>query len=154
MQHNNLLTIYVSLFMAYLMLLMPWSDNALVYRPDFTLLVLIFWMIRAPNLCNIGTAWFVGLMVDLATGGIFGQYAWAYTVAALFTTMYQRRLILFTSMQQFFYVLLVLVIAQVTLLILRTFSGASFPGWIYFAPSLIGVLLWSLTFLFKIHDEH
>lgn len=154
MQHNNLLTIYVSLFVAYLMLLMPWSENALVYRPDFTLLVLIFWMIRAPNLCNIGTAWFIGLMVDLATGGIFGQYAWAYSVAAFFTTMYQRRLILFTNMQQFFYVLLVLLIAQVTLLILRTFSGASFPGWVYFAPSLIGVLLWSLTFLFKIHNEH
>ena len=79
MPHNNFKTVYISLLAALICLLVPWSGLALKARPDFLLLVVIFWLIRAPNLCNIGTAWLVGLIADLASGGIFGQYALAYT---------------------------------------------------------------------------
>ena len=153
MHPSKLLNVYFSLLIAYLLLLLPWSEKSLIFRPDFTLLVLIYWMIRAPNLCNIGTAWFVGLLVDLATGGTFGQYAWAYTVAGFFTVLYQRRLALFSSLQQLFYVLIVLMISQIVLLILRTFSGATFTGWIYFAPSAVGVMLWGLSYFFRLHTD-
>lgn len=115
------------------------------------LLVIIFWLIRAPNLCNVGTAWFIGLFVDLATGGIFGQYALAYTVAAFFAVIYQRRLVLFNGTQQAFYVFLLLIISQVILLILKTFSGAESLGWSYFLPSIIGVLMWQVAVIFGLN---
>jgi rod shape-determining protein MreD len=153
MHRNKLSHIYLSLFAVYLLLLLPWTESALRYKPDFTLLVLIFWLIRAPRLCNIGTAWFIGLLVDLATGGIFGQHAWAYTVTAFFTMVYQKRLILFNRFHQFIYVFILLIIAQIVLLILKTFSGVPFPGMVYFMPSVIGVLLWSISLLFKLHTD-
>jgi len=142
MHPSKLKFIYLSLFCAYILLLLPWSGWALTLRPDFMLLVIIFWLIRAPNLCHVGTAWLVGLFVDLATGGIFGQYALVYTVTAFFAIYYQKRLVLFSGMQQLLYVCLLLFIAQVTLLILKTFAGAEFIGWVYFMPSIMGVLLW------------
>lgn len=145
--------IYLTLLSAYLLLLLPWSETALQFKPDFILLVLIFWIIREPNLCNIGTAWFVGLLVDLATGSLFGQYAWAYTVSAFVTMFYQRRLILFGRINQFIYVFIILMTSQLVLLILKTFGGEPFPGWIYFAPSLVGVLLWSISLVFKLHTD-
>jgi rod shape-determining protein MreD len=117
-------------------------------RPDFMLLVIIFWLIRAPNLCNVGTAWFVGLFVDLATGGIFGQYALAYTITAFFAVSYQKRLVLFNGTQQLFYVFILLFISQVSLLIIKTFAGAQFMGWTYFLPSISGVLLWFIAVMF------
>lgn len=147
MHQIKLVHVYLTLFVAYLMLLLPWSDRALQVMPDFTLVVLIYWVIRTPHLCNIGTAWVIGILVDLATGGVFGQHAWAYTLAAFFTTLYQRRLVLFKGFQQFFYVFLMLLIAQLTLLILRAFAGAPFPGWIYFLPSVTGVILWRLLLI-------
>ncbi len=153
MQHNKLSHVYLTIFIAYLMLLLPFSEKAMQFRPDFTLLVVIYWLIRAPNLCNIGTAWVVGLFVDLATGGIFGQNAWAYAVSAFFTMLYQRRLVLFNGLQQFFYVFLALLIAQAFLLILRTFSGVPFSGWIYFAPSVTGVILWRISLMFKLNSD-
>jgi rod shape-determining protein MreD len=79
---NKLKTLYFSVLLAFMSLLLPWSQTALLVRPDFMLLVLIFWLIRAPNLCNVGTAWMLGLLVDLAAGMVFGQYALAYTVTA------------------------------------------------------------------------
>lgn len=142
MHPSKLKSIYFSLFLALLCLLLPWSALALTLRPDFLLLVIIFWLIRAPNLCNIGTAWLVGLIVDLATGGVFGQYALAYTVTAFFAAIYQRRLVLFNGTQQIFYVFLLLITSQVILLILKTFSGAEWLGWSYFMPSITGILVW------------
>jgi rod shape-determining protein MreD len=142
MPPSKLKSLYLSLILAFVFLLLPWSGFALKIRPDFVLLVIIFWLIRAPNLCNVGTAWFLGLFVDLATGGIFGQYALAYTITAFFAITYQRRLVLFNHTQQLFYVFLLLMISQIVLLILKTFSGADSLGWGYFLPSLSGILLW------------
>lgn len=151
MHPSNLKSVYLSLILAFICLLLPWSGVALQTRPDFLLLVIIFWLIRAPNLCNIGTAWFVGLFVDLATGGTFGQYALAYTVTAFFAVIYQRRLVLFNGTQQLFYVFLLLITAQIILLILKTFAGAQSLGWAYFLPSITGVLLWKIAVMFGLN---
>lgn len=148
MHPSKLKAIYLSLFIAFLCMLLPWSGMALTLRPDFVLLVIIFWLIRAPNLCNVGTAWFMGLLTDLATGGLFGQYALAYTITAFFAVYYQRRLVLFNHTQQLFYVFLLLIISQIMLLILKTFAGAQSLGWAYLLPSITGVLLWRLAVAF------
>ena len=151
MPPSKLKTLYLSLILAFVFLLLPWSGFALKIRPDFILLVIIFWLIRAPNLCNVGTAWFLGLFVDLATGGIFGQFALAYTITAFFAVTYQRRLVLFNHTQQLFYVFLLLMISQIVLLIIKTFSGADALGWSYFLPSIIGVILWRVAVIFGLN---
>lgn len=126
--------------------LLPWQGFGLMLRPDFVLLVLIYWMLRAPHLCNVGTAWTVGLLVDLASGGLFGQYALAYVISAFVALTYQRRLVLFNAWQQAAYVLALLLLTQTTLLVLKLFAGDDLPGWGYFLPSVSGVLLWQLLF--------
>lgn len=151
MHPSKLKFIYFSLILAFICLLLPWSGVALKLRPDFILLVVIFWLIRAPNLCNIGTAWFAGLFVDLASGGIFGQYALAYTVAAFFAASYQKRLVLFNGTQQLLYVFFLLLTSQTILLILKIFSGAEFMGWSYFLPSITGVILWFVAVMFGLN---
>lgn len=145
--------VYLSFFIAYLLLFLPWSEQANQYKPDFVLLALIFWLIRAPHICNISTAWVLGLLVDLATGGVLGQHALAYTFSAYVTVLYQRRLILFSHFHLFWTVLMLLLISQVVLLVLRMFAGMPFVGWEYFAPSLSGVVLWSISMLFRLHSD-
>ena len=151
MHLSKLKSIYLSLLVAFVCLLFPWSGLALTLRPDFMLLVIIFWLLRAPNQCSVGTAWFMGLWVDLATGGIFGQYALAYTVTTFFAVIYQRRLVLFNSTQQLVYVFSLLFMSQLILLILKTFSGKEFLGWAYFLPSITGVLVWQIAVTFGLN---
>lgn len=143
--HQSKLKLILSLLAAFICLLFPWSGLALTLRPDFMLLVLIFWLLRTPNQCSVGTAWFMGLCVDLATGGVFGQYALAYTVTTFFAVIYQRRLVLFSNTQQLVYVFSLLFISQLILLILKTFAGREFLGWLYFLPSITGVLVWQIA---------
>lgn len=114
-------------------------------RPDFVLLVLLYWLLCAPHLCNIGTAWTTGLVIDLASGGLFGQNALAYALTAFFAVSYQRRLALFNTWQQAGYVFALLLLTQITLLVLKLFAGAESPGWSYFLPSISGILLWQFV---------
>ena len=144
MRPVSLRFIYLTLFAAYLLYLLPWAGFGLLLRPDFVLLVLLYWMLRAPHLCNVGTAWIMGLLIDVASGSFFGQYALAYTITAFFAIQYQRRLVLFNSMQQAGYVFLLLLVSQVVLLVIKLMAGNALPGWGYFLSSLTGILLWQL----------
>jgi rod shape-determining protein MreD len=148
----NLKSIYLSLLTGLMLYLLPWSGFGLLLRPDFVLLGLLYWMLRTPQLCNIGTAWMGGLLIDLASGSLFGQYAMAYALTAFIAVTYQRRMALFSYWQQTGYVFLLLVFSQLTLLILKLFSGVAFPGWSYFLPSISGILLWQLTVISGIHS--
>jgi rod shape-determining protein MreD len=132
----------MSLVAALLLQLLPFSGFLLQIKPDFLLLTLLFWLLRAPHVCNIGFAWTAGIMMDLVCGDLFGQNALAYALTAFLAVMYQRRLILFTVLQQSAYVFVLLMGNQLILLMLKSFSGAQFIGWTYFFPSLTGILLW------------
>lgn len=140
--HKN---IYFSLLVAFMLYLLPWAGFGLMLRPDFVLLALLYWLLRAPHQCNVGTAWMLGMLVDLASGSLFGQYALAYAFTAFVALSYQRRLVLFNEWQQAGYVLLLLLLTQLSLLIIKLFAGSGLPGWSYFLPSLSGVLLWQVA---------
>jgi rod shape-determining protein MreD len=141
----SLKAVYLSLLVALVFQLLPWAGFGLMLRPDFILLVTIYWLFRAPHMVNIGTAWFAGAIMDLITGGLFGQHALAYAVAAFFAVSYQRRLILFNSWQQVGYVFVLLLLSQIIVLILKLLAGGEVPGWSYFLPSISGILLWQIV---------
>ena len=145
MRPVGLRDIYFSLMVAFMLYLLPWAGFGLMLRPDFVLLVLLYWLLRAPHLCNVGTAWMLGMLVDLASGSLFGQNALAYAFTGFVALTYQRRLVLFNEWQQAGYVLLLLLLTQLSLLILKLFAGADLPGWSYFLPSVSGVLLWQVV---------
>lgn len=145
MRNVDLKIIPLSFLFAYTAYLLPWAGFGLMLRPDFVLLVTIYWLLRAPQYCNVGTAWLLGLLIDVSSGSLFGQNALAYTVTAFLAVAYQRRLVLFNDWQQTAYVLLLLVLNQGVLLILKLFAGDPLPGWSYFLPSLTGLLLWQVV---------
>jgi len=152
MPRVSLKSILLSLLVGFMLYLLPWSGFGLLVRPDFALLVLLYWLLRAPHMCNIGTAWLIGMLTDLASGSLFGQYAFAYVLTAFIAVTYQRRLALFSYWQQSAYVFLLLLLTQVTLLVLKLFSGAEFPGWSYFLSSISGILLWQLSVISSVRS--
>ncbi len=153
MQTVSLRNIYLSMLLALILQLAPWAGFGLLIRPDFVLLVIIYWLLRAPHLCNIGTAWFAGLVVDLISGGLFGQNALAYAITAFFAVSYQRRLALFNIWQQAAYVFVLLVFTQCVVMVLKLFAGENVPQWSYFLPSVSGILLWQFVIFTRIGIE-
>lgn len=147
MRHTSRFSVYLTLLIALLCQLYPWVGQGIIFRPAFMLVVLLYWLLRAPNLCNIGTAWLAGLLVDLATGSLLGQHALSFAITAYVAVSYQRRLVLFNGWQLAGYVLALLVIERVVILLLKVFAGNESPGMQYFLPIVAGLLLWQLMIL-------
>ena len=147
MRHTSRISVYLSLLVALLCQLFPWVGQGVIFRPDFMLVVILYWLLRSPNLCNVGTAWFAGLLVDLATGSLLGQHALSFSITAFIALSYQRRLVLFNMWQLVGYVAALLIFERVLMLLLKLFEGNENPGLSYFWPVITGLLLWQLMIL-------
>lgn len=147
MRHTNIVSIYFTLLIALLCQLFPWVGQGVIFRPDFVLVVVLYWLLRAPHLCNVGTAWVVGLLVDLATGSLLGQHALSFTITAFIGLSYQRRLVLFNTWQLAGYVIALFTLERVLMLLLKLFAGNESPSWHYLWPILTGLLLWQMMIL-------
>jgi len=135
--------IVLTLALALLFNLLPWPDTALV--PDLTATVLAFWCIHQPRRIGIGIAWTLGLVLDVGNGALLGQHALAYSVLAFLAISYHRRILWFPLWQQALHLLLLLLSTQLLTLAIRVAAGAGFPGWSYFASSLICAAMWPVV---------
>jgi len=138
----NPLFIWFSLIIALLVNLMPWGRDSLA--PDWLALTLIFWNVHQPRRVGMGAAFVFGLLMDVHEGALFGQHALAYTLVSYGAIMLHRRIQWLPLGAQALHVLPLLLIAQLASLAIRMWVGGDWPGWSYFAPSLIGAALWPL----------
>ncbi|HLX30893.1 MAG TPA: rod shape-determining protein MreD [Casimicrobiaceae bacterium] len=125
--------------------LVPFAPPIITYRPDFLALVLLYWCIQEPRLCGVGTAWCVGLVMDVGDATLFGQHALAYAILAYGAEYFRRRVLRFPLWQQAVQVAALLVICALIVLLVRFVGGAALPGWNYLSPPLVGALMWPLV---------
>jgi rod shape-determining protein MreD len=70
------------------------------YRPEWVPMVLIYWVMALPYRIGIGSAWFVGLILDILEGSILGLNAMALVIIAYVTLSLHLRMRMFSSLQQ------------------------------------------------------
>lgn len=137
--------IAVTLFLALLANLAPLSGVALVLRPDFLALVVLYWCIQEPRYVGVGTAWCVGLLMDVGDATLFGQHALAYAFLAFAGDYFRRRVLRFPLWQQAVQVAVLLALCAGLVLLVRIVGGAPLPRWTYAVPPITGALLWPLV---------
>jgi rod shape-determining protein MreD len=136
--------VLLTLLLALVANMAPASGVFMALRPDFLAVVLLYWCIQAPRYVGVGTAWFVGLVMDVADATLFGQHALAYAVLAFAADYFRRRVLRFPLWQQAVQVAVLLVITAGLVLVVRFIGGAPMPRWTYAAPPIVGALLWPL----------
>ena len=57
--------IFITLFFAMCLRIVPLSDTLAPLNPDWVLLVLIYWSLAIPESVGIAHAWFLGILVDV-----------------------------------------------------------------------------------------
>jgi len=138
--------IALSLAAGFFLNLLPWGQWPGV--PDFVALILVFWSIHQPRKVGIGVAFFMGLLMDVHDAALLGENALSYTLLCYFAIMIHRRVLWFSTGTQALYVFPLLLTAQLVSLIIRMMIGGLFPGWLYFAESVVAAVLWPfLTWL-------
>jgi rod shape-determining protein MreD len=135
--------IVASLFVAFLLNLLPWGQWIGV--PDFVALILVFWSMHQPRKVGIGIAFFMGLLMDVHDAAVLGENALAYTLLSYFAITIHRRVLWFPMPTQSLHVFVLLLMTQVVGVLVRMAVGGHFPGWLYFAESAIAAVLWPVV---------
>jgi rod shape-determining protein MreD len=123
----------------------------LAARPDFVALILLFWCIEQPRRIGFVAAWFLGLLMDVADASLLGQHALAYSILAYAGIALHRRVQRFSVTPQVLHVIPLLLLNDAIVLVVRLLAGGDFPGYLYFAGSVVGGVLWpALAILLKL----
>ena len=137
--------ILLTLFMGLLGNLWPFHGVVEALKPDFLALVLLYWCIQEPRLVGVGTAWMVGLTMDIADATVFGQHALAYAVLAYAADYFRRRVLRFPLWQQAAQVFILLLLCAGLVALVRVVGGAPLPHWPYLASPAVAAVLWPLV---------
>jgi rod shape-determining protein MreD len=153
-RHHGGSIIVLTFVVALLLTIMPIPEWARYARPDWVGLVLIYWCLALPDRVGVITGWFAGLLVDLVTGTILGQHALALTIVAYLTQRLHQRIRLFPILQQAFTVMVLLILHQLLALWISRIIGRPSAPWYFWAPSLLGLLLWPVVFVLLRNVRH
>jgi rod shape-determining protein MreD len=134
--------IFFSLVAAFLASILPWSGTWLLARPDFVLLVLLFWSVHEPRSIGQGVAFALGLLMDVSDSMLLGQHAFAYVIAIFGAQVLRVRILTFGLAEQTLHVLGIMVVTSSVMLLLNLLLGADFPGVAYFISPVVTALLW------------
>ena len=136
-----------SLTLAVLLEQLPWSGLAMVLRPDFVLVALLFWVLQQPQRVGFGTAFCLGLIADFQDGAALGQHAIAYVVGVYLVLYLRLRLLQFDPFRQAAQLFPVFMAVQLVVLLGGWLAVNPPAGLAILMPVLGSTLLWYLSAL-------
>lgn len=145
--HRGGWIIVLSLFIALLLTILPLPNKIELLRPEWVLMVLIYWCLAIPERIGIGTAWGLGLLVDVVRDATLGQYALALALIAFITLKLYRRIRVFPLWQQALAIFLLVLIQSMIVLWVKGITGQAPNPWLVLASAFTSTLLWPLVFL-------
>ena len=149
MQMNN----YVGFFRVLLTLavamglrIAPWPGEMAALNPDWVLLVLIYWSLAIPERVGIFHAWTFGLLTDVLTGRLLGQYALAHSLVIYICLKLHKRLRQFPLLQQGLFIFFCLLLSQLLLFFIKNLHHPAQLHATFWLPVFTGTLCWPLVY--------
>lgn len=142
--HNksSLVLIYSSIFVAMMLMLLPVPIFGGWFRPSWVTLVLIFWVLAVPAQVGIGTAWIVGLMLDVITNVPFGVHAFTLVCISYFLIRFNKVINEQSYVIRTLIIFLLLVLAQFFVFFFQTLPWYSFAVWMCLLQASVDILIW------------
>ena len=135
--------IIVTLLLAALLEVIPLPASIDWVRPEWMLLVLVYWVLSLPP--RIGVLWgfFVGLYHDVLVGTTLGQWGLATALGAFVMLAAYKRMRVFTALQQCAVVfLLVGTVSLLAFLVQESVGRTLYPPYTILYSSVTSALLW------------
>ena len=133
----------VSLLLALLLGLVPLPGLVQPLRPYWLALVLAYWLLEEPERIGLGGAFLLGLVADLAFGGLLGEQALRLVVMAFILDRFRARMRFFPLSQQALVVGVLLLNDRVVTAAIHVVMGAPQLPWMYWCAPVLGMLLWA-----------
>jgi rod shape-determining protein MreD len=124
----------------------PWPGALALFNPDWVLLSLIYWSLAVPERVGIFHAWSFGLLTDVLTGRLFGQYALAYSLVIYICLKLHKRLRQFPLIQQALFIFFCLLLSQLLLFFIKNAQHPAQLKATFWLPVFTGTLCWPLVY--------
>lgn len=138
--------ILLTFIIALALMMMPMPEWAETSRPQWLLMVTIYWCLALPDRVGVIIAWLTGLVLDVATGSLLGQNAIGFAIVAFLAIKLHLRIRLFPQWQQALSILILVALYQIIILWAKGFTGQSAQTWAYWLASVTSMLLWPFVF--------
>ncbi|MGB3725802.1 MAG: rod shape-determining protein MreD [Glaciecola sp.] len=146
MQQGNRSFILASIVIGVILQIVPMPSPIDLYRPDWLLLILIYWSMALPNRVSVGIAGVSGLLLDILYGTALGVHSFALAIPIYLVSANYQRLRNYSMMQQ---AVLIFVLSTVFHLIVYwlqyLITGIEF-SWIFLRPAITSIIFWPWLF--------
>jgi rod shape-determining protein MreD len=142
------LPVVITLLVGLMLTVMPLPELIAPGRPDWLALLVIFWAMQLPRTWSVGSAWMIGIILDVANGTVLGQHALALCVIAYITVRFFLMMRVFPLLQLTATVFALLALYQFLLFWVNGVAGISAPSINYWAPVISGTLIWPFLYMF------
>jgi rod shape-determining protein MreD len=137
--------VLLTLVLAMCLRIAPWPGEMAVLNPDWVLLVLIYWSLAMPERVGIFHAWTFGLLTDVLTGRLLGQYALAYSLVIYICLKLHKRLRQFPLLQQGLFIFFCLLLSQLLLFFIKNLQHPAQLHASFWLPVFTGTVCWPLV---------
>lgn len=144
---NNGIIIIFTLLIALMASIMPLPLSVDMFRPDWVLIVLLYWSMALPERVNVVMAWVMGFLLDVLLGSVLGIHAAAMAVAVYIVAGNYQKIRNYSVWQQALIVGIVAALYHLLVFWLQRFltEVVFLPSYLY--PVLTGMVLWPWVFL-------
>jgi rod shape-determining protein MreD len=139
------LPVIATIFLALMLMITPLPESVVAFRPDWIVMVLIYWAMMLPRTWSVGWAWLIGLLLDVTQGAILGQHALALCLVVFITVRFHLLMRVFPISQLTATVFALLALYQFVLLWINGIVGITAPGPSYWGPVISGAILWPVV---------
>jgi rod shape-determining protein MreD len=142
MQEPGISPIFFTLFLGLILIMVPWPLPALM--PDWLLLILLYWTMARPALVNVGVAWVLGIITDLALGSALGSHALIYTVMVYCVVKFLPRMVTLPVWQQSMIIFILVMLDSALQYWIMSSAGIEPQSWTYWLPAFSSMMVWPL----------
>ncbi|MGL4448102.1 rod shape-determining protein MreD [Shewanella sp.] len=143
---NGRLIVWLTLFIGLLSQIMPLPVVVEAWRPDWLLMILIYWSIALPHRYNILTAWVMGVALDILLGATLGVRSLAMSLVIYIAILHCQRLRNFPQWQQALVIMLLICIYHLVVYWIEFVVGNAQFSLNMFLPALAALVFWPWVF--------
>jgi len=140
------LTMAITMIAAIALTMLPIPQPIAAFRPDWVLLLLIFWTLLTPDRYSVGTAWIAGIVVDVVQGTYLGQHALAMTAVVFVASKLHLQLRVFPLPQLTLVVAAMVSLYQFLLFWINGVAGVTAEAVVYWGPAVSAGLVWPFLY--------
>jgi rod shape-determining protein MreD len=137
----------LSFVTAFMLTAVPVPEWASLWRPAWVPLVLVYWCFVQPRRVGMGTAWMVGLMLDVLSGTLLGQHALGLSLVAFTALKMHQRIRVLPPWQQGLSIFFFVVTYQLLISWINGIRGLTVDGWINLTVPLTSMLIWPWVYV-------